>query len=158
MQVKYEKNATIMVARWLNVFALLYFAQFFIGCSQFIVASAVASWYFTHNKKNLDSPLIRGYTFLIRYHLGTVAFGSFIIAFVKFARLLLKIVQVLKHNYLIKSSINYIFLYLIEHRQQPHQPSHDFPVSSLSVLPFMLREIPAILESKRLHHLSHVRL
>lgn len=98
MQVKYEKNGSIMVARWLNVFALLYFAQFFIGCSQFIVASAVASWYFTHNKKNLDSPLLRGYTFLIRYHLGTVAFGSFIIAFVKFGRLILKIVQVLHSN------------------------------------------------------------
>lgn len=44
---------------------------------------AVASWYFTaKSDKRGDFSIIRGYWWLVRYNLGSVLFGSFLIAVV----------------------------------------------------------------------------
>lgn len=41
----------------------------------------------------LRFPIITGLSNLVRYHLGSVAFGSFIIALIKFIRLIIKYLE-----------------------------------------------------------------
>lgn len=76
--------------QWYHVFALLWITQFVIACQHLIIAGAVASWFFTRNKDDLEYPISRSTYYLIRYHLGSVALGSLLIAVVKFIRALFK--------------------------------------------------------------------
>lgn len=59
-----------------------------------VIAGAVACWFFTRNKSRLKSPIAKSFGNLLRYHMGTVAFGSFIIALVQFLRASLKLLMV----------------------------------------------------------------
>uniref|UniRef100_A0AAG5D2K4 Choline transporter-like protein n=1 Tax=Anopheles atroparvus TaxID=41427 RepID=A0AAG5D2K4_ANOAO len=90
---KYVKDSTMLFTRWYNLLAFLWFCQFVIGCQHMVIAGAVAGWFFTRNKAALGSPIVRSYGNLLRYHLGTVAFGSFVIALVQFIRALLKLLM-----------------------------------------------------------------
>uniref|UniRef100_A0A182NLI3 Choline transporter-like protein n=1 Tax=Anopheles dirus TaxID=7168 RepID=A0A182NLI3_9DIPT len=90
---KYVKDSTMLFTRWYNLFAFLWFCQFVIGCQHMVIAGAVAGWFFTRNKANLGSPIGRSYCNLLRYHLGTVALGSFVIALVQLLRTLLKLLM-----------------------------------------------------------------
>lgn len=107
------------VTRWYNLLAFLWTSQFLIGCQHMVIAGAVSSWFFTRylsnkeqfflntfffifslffffsNKTDLNSPVCKSFYNLIRYHLGTVAMGSFLIAIVQLIRLLLKAVEVI---------------------------------------------------------------
>jgi hypothetical protein len=53
----------------------------------------VASWYFTRDKTTLHLTVFESIWRVIRYHLGTVAFGSFIIALVQMIRLIMKYIE-----------------------------------------------------------------
>jgi len=56
---------------------------FIIGVSQFIISAACAIWYFTcTSDSNGSGSLLRGFWWVFRYHLGSIAFGSFLIALV----------------------------------------------------------------------------
>lgn len=90
---KYVKDSTMYVTRWYNLLALCWFSQFIIGCQHMIIAGAVATWFFTRNKSKVDSPISTSFKNLTRYHLGTVAFGSFIIALVQFIRAIFKSIE-----------------------------------------------------------------
>lgn len=92
---KYVKDSTILVTRWYNVLVLFWMSQFIIGCQHMVIAGAVATWFFTRNKSSLDWPLWRSMGRLLRYHLGTVALGSLIIAVVKMLRLIFRLLEVL---------------------------------------------------------------
>lgn len=89
-KVGYKQTIAMMFTRWYNLFAVLWMIQFVVGCQHMIVAGCVATWYFTRNKEYLGSPLITSVTNLIKYHLGTVAFGSLIITVVEFIKALLR--------------------------------------------------------------------
>jgi len=70
---------------WISLFVFLWNNAFNVALGQLVISMAVALWFFT---------LEKGSTFVtpkalymsVRYHLGTVAFGSFIIAAVEFIR------------------------------------------------------------------------
>ena len=47
------------------------------------------SFHFPSDKSKLGMPIIASLTRMLRYHLGSLAFGSFIIALVQFIRYLL---------------------------------------------------------------------
>jgi hypothetical protein len=70
-----------------NCFALLWVNAFFIGLAQFTVAAACAMWYFTWQG---DVPgtgsVLKGLRWGMTKHLGSIAFGSCIIAIVQFIR------------------------------------------------------------------------
>ncbi|XP_031349133.1 choline transporter-like protein 1 isoform X1 [Photinus pyralis] len=85
----FEKDTTIVFTRWYNIFVTLWLIQFIIGCQHMVIAGAVSSWYFTRAKTRLNSPILFGLYNLLRYHLGSVSFGSFIIAVVQLARVIL---------------------------------------------------------------------
>ena len=67
---------------WLyHVFGCLWFIWFIIGCTQFVIATMACTWYFTHGSDSGGTAsLCKGICWLCRYHAGSVAFGSLIIA------------------------------------------------------------------------------
>jgi len=62
-----------------------------IAIGQCIIAGAVGVWFFTPNEEKGRRPAIKTAIWnVFRYHLGSVAFGSFIIAVIQFIRYLMK--------------------------------------------------------------------
>lgn len=80
----------------MNIFAFLWFTTFLYGCQDFIIAGSVSKWFFTRNKSKLSLPMITTFGHLIRYHLGSICFGSVLIAIVQFVRIALKLIEVSK--------------------------------------------------------------
>uniref|UniRef100_A0A3Q2Y897 Choline transporter-like protein n=1 Tax=Hippocampus comes TaxID=109280 RepID=A0A3Q2Y897_HIPCM len=74
---------------WFHALGLLWITEFILACQQMTVAGAVVTYYFTRSKRLPAWPVARAALRLLRYHVGTVAKGSFIITLVKIPRLLL---------------------------------------------------------------------
>lgn len=89
----YSKDTAMKITRWYNLFGLFWFTQFCISCQHMVIAGAVATWFFTRNKNSVDSPILTSFSNLVRYHLGSVAFGSFLIALIQFIRAILKLIK-----------------------------------------------------------------
>jgi solute carrier family 44 protein 1 (choline transporter-like protein)/choline transporter-like protein 2/4/5 len=70
------------------LFGGLWGAAFISACNQFIIASAACIWYFSprsvdnENDKDVDAAITKSVWRLFRYHLGSLAFGSFLVAVV----------------------------------------------------------------------------
>lgn len=110
-----NSNPTTMVVRkWdsrtryyaiAHFFGLLWQVQFLIYMSYMIMAGSVANWYFTPSDALGNKPrgILRGtlphwpicasIKRTLRYHVGTLAFGSLIIATIQFARAVLLYIQ-----------------------------------------------------------------
>ncbi|CAG7662769.1 unnamed protein product [Allacma fusca] len=88
-----QKPTSVTYFRFLNLFAFLWMSQFLVACQHVVVAGAISRWFFTRNKKQLGSPLLISFQNLVRYHLGSVAFGSLIVALVKFIRYLVNAIK-----------------------------------------------------------------
>ena len=72
-----------------HLFGGLWVNAFLIGCFQFIVAAACAIWYFSFSTDVAGKGSMRtGAKWILRYHFGSIAFGSFIIALVQFIRII----------------------------------------------------------------------
>ena len=76
-----------------NLFTFLWTNQFFQGIETMTIAGAIACWYWTLDKsdrKNLAKhPISSSLYRAVRYHLGTICFGSLIIAIVQLVRIAL---------------------------------------------------------------------
>lgn len=70
------------------LFGLFWISAFIIGCAQFIIAAACSTWYFSHggDTQQGKASLKLGFKWIFKYHLGSIAFGSLIIAIVQFIR------------------------------------------------------------------------
>eukprot|EP00742_Colponemidia_sp_Colp-10_P000683 GILJ01000743.1.p1 GENE.GILJ01000743.1~~GILJ01000743.1.p1 ORF type:complete len:610 (-),score=97.51 GILJ01000743.1:91-1884(-) len=81
------------------IFGLLWSNSFLVALNHFIIASACAIWYFSPWEptqsafKVSDRPVSKSVYRAFRYHLGSLAFGSLIIAIVQAVRLTLAYVQ-----------------------------------------------------------------
>ena len=69
------------------VFALFWVLAFLQACNYFIIASATCIWYFAQGNRaeggGIEPPPIRtSVKRLVMYHCGSIAFGSFILAFI----------------------------------------------------------------------------
>jgi len=92
--VAYEFDEEFMNYMWFHIFCGFWTVQFIIYWSYAVVAGVFAEWYFspwdeadTDSKKMAPgSPLFRSIWRVARYHSGTVAFGSLIIAIIRFIR------------------------------------------------------------------------
>ncbi|XP_011308154.1 choline transporter-like protein 1 [Fopius arisanus] len=89
----YKKDAVLVTARWYNLFLYFVMAEFYLGCQHIVVAGAVARWFFTRDKKRLSLPVTRSTCCLLRFHLGTVAFGAMIIGIVRLLRAIVAFIQ-----------------------------------------------------------------
>lgn len=83
----------IKYMRLYHLFAILWITQFILACQDVTIAGAVSHWYFTRNKKELGWPISSSMRAMFRYHLGSIALGSLIIAIVKFIRIMLKYLE-----------------------------------------------------------------
>ncbi|XP_048763229.2 choline transporter-like protein 1 isoform X2 [Ostrea edulis] len=91
--VTYEMEQSWEYVRWYHIFGLLWISAFIVACQDFVIASAVATWYFKRDKSSLGFPILTGIWRVLRYHMGSIAFGSFIIALVRLARVILAYIQ-----------------------------------------------------------------
>lgn len=67
------------------IFATLWCNALIQAMGIFIIASSVCMWYYNHGANSeLDSPVMRSFKMGVRYHFGSLAFGSFILAVVQF--------------------------------------------------------------------------
>lgn len=85
-RVEYLEASWIKSMLWLYFIGLIWTTEFIFACQQFALAGAVAYWYF---RKPTDSPAIYAIGKLFKYHLGSVAKGSFVITLFKVPRLIL---------------------------------------------------------------------
>jgi len=92
--VKYETDEFMKYAVWYHVFGLFWVTQFLVACQLLIIAGAAAAWYFTRDKSKLGwFPILASFYRAVRYHLGTLAFGSLIIAIIQFITAILTYIQ-----------------------------------------------------------------
>ena len=96
-----------------HFFGYLWITQFIIAVEQTTIAGAIASWYWVLDKKQIPSfPVLSSLKRVIRYHLGSMAFGSLIIAIIKFIRAVLAWLQRrLKGNFFLFKIFEYVFQY-----------------------------------------------
>lgn len=72
-----------------HLFGGLWVNAFLIGCFQFIIAAACCTWYFSFTSDTTGSgSVMAGIKWILIYHMGSIAFGSFIIALVQFIRII----------------------------------------------------------------------
>lgn len=72
---------------WMCLICLIWGSEFILGCQQMTIAGAVSVWYF--RGENAESPVLYSIGKLIKYHMGSVAKGSFLITIFKIPRLIL---------------------------------------------------------------------
>ncbi|EPQ03692.1 Choline transporter-like protein 1 [Myotis brandtii] len=88
--VEFRVSGPLQYMWWYHVVGLIWISEFILACQQMTVAGAVVTYYFTRDKRNLPfTPILASVNRLVRYHLGTVAKGSFIITLVKIPRMIL---------------------------------------------------------------------
>ena len=73
---------------WYHLFSLFYIYALISAFSQFIYASCASIWYFNHDKNTEGHFILKSFKRAFRYHFGSIAFGSLIVAIVRFIMLL----------------------------------------------------------------------
>jgi hypothetical protein len=72
-----------------HLFGTLWGIWFFSGFNQVTLAGAIGTWYWTLDKtQKLRSPVLRSVSRTCRYHLGSIALGSLLIAVVELIRII----------------------------------------------------------------------
>jgi len=85
--ISYDKDAEERL--WFMWFCYLWSSNFVQAIGMLVIAVAVSNWYFTtvEAKAKINScTVFRAYGIVLRYHMGTAAFGSLIIAIIEFIR------------------------------------------------------------------------
>jgi len=78
---------------FLHCFGLLWYAALFIAIGHFVMAAATSQWYFApveNGEKKLNGPVGTGFMWAFRYHIGTLAFGSFLVAVFETIRIIVE--------------------------------------------------------------------
>ncbi len=92
---RYSSSWNVVIAHYYNVFAMLWTILFARAFMELVLASAFVTWYFVLDKKR-DMPkfiLFRSFFRTLRYHAGTAAFGSFILAVIKALRMIFEYID-----------------------------------------------------------------
>jgi len=90
--IKWASNTRYMVC--FMSFGILWLVSFIIACSQFVVIVACCTWYFNHNSDTKGNAKIStGFAWLFRYHWGSLAFGSFILALIWSVKIILSVIE-----------------------------------------------------------------
>ncbi|PRP74464.1 solute carrier family 44 protein member 2 [Planoprotostelium fungivorum] len=90
----YQSSRILEGLQWYHLFGLFWIQQFILAMQQTTIAAVVAVYYWTKDKKDVPwFPIVSGSWLVLRYHLGSLAFGSFIIAVIKFIRAIIKFIQ-----------------------------------------------------------------
>lgn len=91
--VKHDSPAVVKYLWWFLILMLFWSSEFILGCQQMTVASSVASWYFSRDRSTLVCPIGNSIRRVAKYHLGSIALGSFLIVLLKIPRLILSYME-----------------------------------------------------------------
>lgn len=85
-----EWTDTVRYIFWFNLFGMLWILSFIEAYNLFVLVSSACLWYFEHNNessggKGASKIINRSFFRGIRFHLGSLAFGSLIVAIIRFA-------------------------------------------------------------------------
>lgn len=87
-------TSTTRYAWWYHLFALFYVNAFISAYNQFVLASSACIWYFEHRiEGGANRPVSRSFYRAGRYHLGSIAFGSLIVAIIRFMMAMVEYVK-----------------------------------------------------------------
>jgi len=75
-----------------TIFGVLWGNAFIVAAAQFVISSSVCIWYFAH-PQSPHNTVRRSFKRLLRYHMGSLAFGTFILAVIQMVRLVLAYVE-----------------------------------------------------------------
>jgi hypothetical protein len=90
----FEFDKTLKKLLIYHLFGLLWFNAFVMAATQFVIASTTALWYFSQGTgQNAPKTIRTSIKRLLRYHFGSIAFGSLILAIVQMIRLVLAYIQ-----------------------------------------------------------------
>jgi solute carrier family 44 (choline transporter-like protein), member 2/4/5 len=86
---------TALIQFYVFLFGTLWCNAFIQAMGVFVVASACCIWYYSHgpNQNETSYPIFRSYKMVFRYHFGSLAFGSLILAIVQFLQLVVEAVK-----------------------------------------------------------------
>jgi len=77
-----------------NIFGFFWGLCFVSALGEMVLAGAFSSWYWVFDKSDIPTfPVLSSFGRTLRYHTGTLAFGSLIIAIIKMIRLALQYIQ-----------------------------------------------------------------
>lgn len=86
---KLNWDAWTHLVLYYDIFGYLWMNAILVGSAQFILAATAATWYFTHTSDTGGKSRLRnGFKWLAIYHLGSIVFGSFIIAVCQMIRVM----------------------------------------------------------------------
>jgi len=76
---------------WIHLFGVLWVVEFIKACAWITMSGAVCYWYFFKDDKDKQEkfPLLNSCRRVMRYHLGSAAFGAFVIAVCQLIRYML---------------------------------------------------------------------
>lgn len=78
-----------LINLYIFIFSTLWSNALIQAIGIFVIASACCMWYYSHGPgQSLDFPILRSYKMALRYHFGSLAFGSLILAIVQFLELM----------------------------------------------------------------------
>ncbi|PFH34667.1 hypothetical protein BESB_067000 [Besnoitia besnoiti] len=88
---------------WYHIFMFLCVYCFLLACNQIVLAGAIGRWYFTPEdrtgKKKCRGVVCRSLGVAVKFHLGSLAFGSFLLALIKLIKCFLRFLK--KQHYAI---------------------------------------------------------
>lgn len=95
----FEYNANTRYAFLYMLFSYFWTSQFIVAFGQITIALAIVAWYFTRNKSEIgNGTLVWAAKTVGRYHMGTAAYGSLVIAIIKTIRAILMYIQKKAHD------------------------------------------------------------
>lgn len=77
-----------------HIFGLFWGVAFLLSLSHFIITNVTCLWYFSNHLEDVSSPITKSVWIIFRYHLGSLAFGSLILAIVWIVRAIFEYLQV----------------------------------------------------------------
>jgi len=92
----YKLSSSDQQELWFLLFCFLWTTEFILALGYIIISIAVAGWYFsTPDDRNIEGSrlLCRSLYQTIRYHMGTAAFGSLVIAIMEFIRMIILYIE-----------------------------------------------------------------
>ncbi|KAM9947507.1 hypothetical protein ACTFIT_000831 [Dictyostelium discoideum] len=90
----YEADSKLQKIQIYHFFGYLWTFAFILALNQTTIAGAISSWYWVQDKKDTPFfPVWSSFFRVIRYHLGSIALGSLILAIVQFIRWVLRFLE-----------------------------------------------------------------
>jgi len=97
--VVFEDREIVTYFWWYIVIGVIWMSEFANAIQELVVAGAVAEWFFTREKKKLNCTLCNATGRTVTNHLGSAAFGAFLITLVRIPRyILMKVNEKLKNS------------------------------------------------------------